>query len=321
MKKTIFVAGHNGMVGSAICRLLSLDADLNIITANRDKLDLLSQSSVEKFFRNNKFDEVYLCAAKVGGIHANNNKPAEFIYENLVIQSNIIHSSFVMNVQKLLFLGSSCIYPKFSKQPIEETELLNGALELTNEPYAISKIAGIKLCESYNRQYGTDFRSVMPTNLYGPGDNFHDLNAHVIPALISRFHNAKLDNLNDIKVWGSGKPRREFLYVDDMASACIHIMSISKEKFSKISPTRCSHINIGTGVDHSIKDLSLIIKKITQFNGEIIFDKSFPDGTEKKLLNVDKLSNLGWKYEIDLKRGIELSYKWYLENEQTIRMK
>ena len=306
------------MVGSAILKKLRKNGN-NIITASRNELDLLNQKLVEDFFNDNKIDQVYLAAAKVGGIYANNEFPAEFIYENLTIQTNVIHSSHSTNVHQLLFLGSSCIYPKYADQPMDEGELLTGLLEKTNEPYAVAKIAGIKLCESYNRQYGRDYRSVMPTNLYGPNDNFHPQNSHVIPALIHRFHNAISNNENEVIIWGSGAPKREFLHVDDMASACIHLMNLSSEKYQSISEPMLSHINIGSGIDYSIKDLALIIAKVTKYDGKIVFDSSKPDGTPRKLLNTKRLNDLGWNYSIKLEEGLSQTYDWYVKNLEKTR--
>ena len=316
--KNIFVAGHNGMAGSAILR--NLDNHINNIhTANRSQLNLLCQNQVNKFFKENNFDEVYLAAAKVGGINANKTYPAEFLYENLMIQSNIINAAHNNDIQKLLFLGSSCIYPKHSKQPIDENQLLTGILESSNEPYAIAKIAGIKLCESYNRQYGRDYRSVMPTNLYGPGDNFHLDNSHVIPGLIHRFHQMKVKGSDKIVAWGSGLPMREFLHVDDMAKASIFIMNLDKEIYQKKTSEMLSHINIGFGSDISIKDLTYKIARIVDFNGEILWDTSKPDGTPRKLMNNDLIKSLGWSPSINLDDGLESTYKWYLDNLDIIR--
>ncbi|MBK2110246.1 GDP-L-fucose synthase [Francisella tularensis] len=317
--KKIFVAGHNGMVGSAITRLLSKDKTIQVITRNRKDLDLLKQNQVYDFFQREKIDEIYLAAAKVGGIHANNQYPADFIYENLIIEANIIHSAHMASIQKLLFLGSSCIYPKLAKQPISEEALLTGTLEPTNEPYAIAKIAGIKLCESYNRQYARDYRSVMPTNLYGINDNFNLQNAHVVPALIRKFHDAKQNGRQQVQVWGSGKPKREFLYVDDMASACVHVMSIDRDVYAKFTDPMCSHINIGTGIDCSIKELAELISKVVGFNGDIIFDKTKPDGTPRKLLDVSKINKLGWQASISLEQGLRITYDWYLQNQNNFR--
>ena len=312
----IFIAGHNGMVGSALFRILK-NYDVEIITKTRAELDLLNQKDVNSFFNNQKIDQVYLAAAKVGGILANNTYPAEFIYENLMVQNNVIHNSFLNGVKKLLFLGSSCIYPKNANQPIKEEQLLTGKLEETNEPYAIAKIAGIKMCESYNRQYGEshniDYRSIMPTNLYGPGDNYHPLNSHVIPGLIYRFHEAKIKNLPNVIIWGTGKPRREFLHVDDMARASICIMSIDKKIYNQYVSPMSSHINIGSGSDLTIKDLAEIIKKIVGYEGEINFDPTKPDGIPKKLLNSERLNNFRFKTDIGLKDGLIKTYKDYIK--------
>ena len=310
----IYVAGHNGMVGSAIVRKLHEKGFLNIVTRSSSELDLTNQQSVHAFLQEEKPDNVVIAAAKVGGIHANDSYPAEFIYQNLMIETNLIHGSYLAGVNNLLFLGSSCIYPKESQQPIKEDYLLSGRLEPTNEPYAISKIAGIKLCESYNRQYGTDYRSIMPTNLYGPNDNFHPKNSHVIPALIRKFHEAKVENKPFVEVWGSGKPMREFLHVDDMADASIHIINIDKKILESEVDPMLSHINIGTGVDITIKDVAQTVKEIVGFCGEIIFNANMPDGTRRKLLDVSKIENLGWKSTIVLKDGLKGTYKWFLEN-------
>ena len=307
------------MVGSALVRKLSSRKSNKIITLLRNELDLLDQSAVVDFFKNEKIDQVYLAAAKVGGIYANNEYPAQFIYENLMIQSNVIHSAHLSNVQKLLFLGSSCIYPKLAEQPIKESSLLSGKLESTNEPYAIAKISGIKLCESYNRQYNRDYRSVMPTNLYGPNDNFHPKNSHVIPALIRRFHDALIKNEKEISIWGSGKPMREFLHVDDMASASIFIMDLRNEVFDKHTNPRLSHINVGAGIDISIEDLALKISKVVGWSGNINFDRTKPDGTPKKLMDSSKLRKIGWKPSISLDKGIQNTYDWYIKNYKSIR--
>ena len=310
----IFIAGHNGMVGRAIARKLELNSQNKIITCPRNELDLLNQEAVNNFFCDHEIDQVYLAAAKVGGIYANNTFPAEFIYENIQIQTNIINASHLNNISKLLFLGSSCIYPKFSDQPIIEESLLSGSLEQTNEPYAIAKIAGIKLCESYNRQYGRDYRSVMPTNLYGPYDNFHKKNSHVIPGLIRRFHEAVLQKDNKVEIWGTGMAKREFLHVDDMADACIFLMNIKKPNFDQFIKSNLSHINIGTGIDCSIKELANMMAKITKFNGEIAYDESYPDGTPRKILDVSKLHRIGWKHSIDLFDGLNQTYDWFKKN-------
>lgn len=307
MKKDskIFIAGHNGLVGSAILRQLTKEDYSNIICKNRNELDLLDSIAVENFFKKEKPEYVFLAAAKVGGIHANNTYPADFIYENLKIQNNIIHNSYLNNVKKLIFLGSSCIYPRKCPQPIKEGYLLTGELEKTNEAYAIAKIAGIKMCESYNKQYKTNFISVMPTNLYGINDNFNLETSHVFPALLKKFHDAKINSDSEVVMWGTGSPMREFLYVDDMANACIYLMNNYKEN---------EIVNIGTGEDISIRDLAFIIKDITGFKGNIVNDTSKPDGTPKKLLDVSKLHSLGWKHKIELKEGIEKTYQWFLKN-------
>jgi GDP-L-fucose synthase len=317
----IFVAGHGGMVGSAIVRALSSDSRNKIITAARASLDLLNQKSVINFFEQNDIDQVYLAAAKVGGIHANNEYPAQFIYENLMIQSNIIHAAHLSDVQQLLFLGSSCIYPKFAEQPMQEDSLLTGILESTNEPYAIAKIAGIKLCESYNRQYGRDYRSVMPTNLYGPNDNFHPENSHVIPAMIGRFHNAVINDQEEVVIWGSGSPMREFLHVDDMAAASVHVMNLNSEIYSMNTNPMLSHINVGTGIDCTIKVLAETIANVTGFKGKLIFDSSKPDGTPRKLMDVSRLNVMGWHHSISLESGLADTYAWYKSNIQKARSK
>ena len=317
--KRVYVAGHNGMVGSAIVRKLKNQGCQTIITRSSAELDLTNQSAVADFFVKEKIEYVILAAAKVGGIHANNTYPADFIYQNLMIEANVIHQSYLAGVERLLFLGSSCIYPKLAEQPIKEQSLLTGKLEPTNEPYAIAKIAGIKLCESYNRQYGSDFRSVMPTNLYGPGDNYHPENSHVIPALIRRFHEAKVANVPLVTIWGTGKPRREFLYVDDMVDACIHVMSIDEAYYKKSAELMSAHINVGTGIDCTINKLVEVIVKVVGFKGGVVFDSSKPDGTPRKLMNVDRLSNLGWKAGISLEDGLQKSYAWFLENQSTLR--
>ena len=312
----IFIAGHKGMVGSAFVRLLK-DQNVEIITKDRNELDLLNQNDVINFFKKEQIDQVYLSAAKVGGIHANNTFPAEFIYENLVIESNVIHGAFLGNVKKLLFLGSSCIYPKNAKQPMKEEQLLTGKLEQTNEPYAIAKIAGIKMCESYNRQYGkshnVDFRCVMPTNLYGPGDNYHPENSHVIPGLIYRFHKAKTNNLPNVTIWGTGKPKREFLYVDDMVRASIHIMNINKKTFDEQTSEFNSHINVGYGKDLSIKELAELIKNVVGYKGKIIFDQTKPDGSPRKFLDSELINNLGFRPKTSLKDGLLKTYKDYIK--------
>ena len=314
MSKTkIFIAGHNGMVGSAIVRYLKL-YNVEIITKEKKELDLLDQKKVLNFFKKNKIDEVYIAAAKVGGISANNNYPANFIYENLMIQTNIIHSSYVSGIKKLLFLGSSCIYPKKVKQPIKEEKLLTGKLEPTNEPYAIAKIAGIKMCESYNRQYGLDYRSIMPTNLYGPGDNYHDEDSHVIPGLINRFHNAKMNKSKKVVIWGSGKPKREFLYVDDLAKASIHLMNKDIRTYRKFSTPMSSHVNVGSNIEITINELAKNIKKIVGFKGKIEYDFTRPDGTPRKLLDSIRMKYFGFKPKVSLKKGLEKTYQDYKKN-------
>ncbi|HEI2814430.1 TPA: GDP-L-fucose synthase, partial [Escherichia coli] len=292
-KKRIYVAGHRGMVGSAICRQLSLRDDIELVVKTHKELDLTVQKDVDAFFEQEKIDQVYLAAAKVGGIYANNTFPAEFIYQNLMIESNIIHSAHKAGIQKLLFLGSSCIYPKFAEQPMNESALLTGILEPTNEPYAIAKIAGIKLCESYNRQYGRDYRSVMPTNLYGINDNFHPENSHVIPALMRRFHEAKESGAPEVIVWGTGTPMREFLYVDDMAAASVHVMELDEAIYQQNTQPMLSHINVGTGVDCSIREMAETMASVVGYQGKIVFDVTKPDGTPRKLMDVTRLKNLG----------------------------
>lgn len=320
MKKTrIFVAGHRGMVGSALVRQLSKRADVELVVRSRQELNLLSQQEVEQFFQTEKLDQVYLAAAKVGGIHANNTYPADFIYQNLMIECNVIHSSYRAGVNRLLFLGSSCIYPKLAQQPMAESELLQGSLEATNEPYAIAKIAGIKLCESYNRQFGTQYRSVMPTNLYGIHDNFHPENSHVIPALMRRFHEAKVNGEQQVTVWGSGKPLREFLNVDDMAAASIHVMELEDSIYQQFVSPMLSHINVGTGTDCSIAQLAELMAEVVGFTGKIVFDPSKPDGTPRKLLDVSRLKSLGWEPKISLPEGLKATYAWFVENQADFR--
>ena len=311
-KTKVYVAGHNGMVGSALIRILK-EKKVYLITKDRKELDLTNQAKVQNFFKREKPDQVYLAAAKVGGIYANNTYPAEFIYENLIIDANIIHSAFLSGVKKLIFLGSSCIYPKFSSQPMKEEELLAGLLEPTNEPYAVAKIAGIKICESYNRQYGSthnvDYRSVMPTNLYGPEDNYDSKNSHVIPALIKKFHEAKIKKKSKVIVWGTGTPRREFLYVDDLARACYYVMNLSKNIYNKNTKPTCSHINVGYGTDLTIEELAKTIKKIIGYKGKIKFDTKKLDGMPRKLLDSSRIKNLGWKPNINLKNGLVKVYE------------
>ena len=314
----IYVAGHRGMVGSAIVRhLLTHGVQSNqIITRTHAELDLTNQTAVQAFIALEKPDQIYLAAAKVGGIHANNTYPAEFIYDNLMIQANVIDAAFKNNVKKLLFLGSSCIYPKLAKQPMREDALLSGKLESTNEPYAIAKIAGIKLCESYNRQYGVshdlDYRSVMPTNLYGPGDNYHPENSHVIPALIRRFHEAKLTQAPFVAIWGTGSPKREFLYVDDMAAASVHVMSLPKAVYAQHSSPMLSHINVGYGSDISIAEVAQTIAQVVEYKGAVTFDTSKPDGTPRKWMDSNRLNSLGWQAQVDLLKGLTQAYQDFL---------
>ena len=315
----IFIAGHNGMVGSALVRQLENLPDTQLIVRNRNELDLVDQQAVRQFFKAENIDQVYLAAAKVGGIHANNEYPAEFIYENLMIEANIIHAAHLAGVQKLLFLGSSCIYPKMAEQPMTEAALLTGTLEPTNEPYAIAKIAGIKLCESYNRQYGRDYRSVMPTNLYGENDNFHPENSHVIPAMMRRFHEAKLANASQVVVWGSGKPMREFLHVNDMAAASVYVMNLKNETYQANTQPMLSHINVGTGVDCTIRELAETMKKVVGFKGDLVFDTSKPDGTPRKLMDVSRLKALGWQASISLEEGLANTYQWFLQHQERLR--
>ncbi|PMG74958.1 GDP-fucose synthetase [Vibrio breoganii] len=307
------------MVGSAIVRQLEAQGGYQIITRTRDELDLLNQNDVYRFFQENQIDQVYLAAAKVGGIVGNNTYPAEFIFENLTIQNNIIHGAHLAGIRDLLFLGSSCIYPKLAEQPMRENALLTGTLEPTNEPYAVAKIAGIKMCESYNRQYGRNYRSVMPTNLYGENDNFHPENSHVIPALLRRFHEAKLNGVSEVVAWGSGKPMREFLHVDDMAAASIFVMNLDEMIYQSNTEAMLSHINVGTGVDCTIRELVETVAKVVGFEGEVVFDATKPDGAPRKLMNVDRLANLGWRYSIDLEQGLAKTYQWFLENQSSFR--
>ena len=308
----IYVAGHTGLVGSAIIRQLESLGYNNLLTRRHKDLDLTNQADVKKFFINEKPDVVILAAATVGGIFANNTFPADFIYKNLMIEANVINASYENDVRQLLFLGSTCIYPKLADQPMREDSLLTGPLEPTNEPYALAKIAGIKLCESFNRQYGTDYRSVMPTNLYGINDNFHAENSHVIPSLMRRFHDAKINNLSEVIVWGTGSAMRDFLYVDDMANACIFILELDKSTYDLNTKPMTSHINIGTGIDISIKEMAETMRIVIGFDGKISFDSSKPDGALKKLTDVSCLMNMGWKYTVDIKDGLEKTYKWYM---------
>lgn len=310
----IFIAGHNGMVGSAILNLLKKDESVEIVTRNRDELDLSDQSRVLDFLSTESPDSIIIAAAKVGGINANNKFPAEFLYQNLMIQNNLIHGSYLSGIKKLLFLGSSCIYPKNANQPIKEDYLLTGKLESTNEPYAIAKIAGIKMCESYNRQYGLDYRSIMPTNLYGERDNFHPSNSHVVPGLIRRFHEAKISNLSNVTIWGDGSPLREFLHVDDMAKASIYVMNLEKSNYEINTEPMLSHINIGSGQELSIKELAYLLKDIINYEGELLFDTSKPNGTMRKFLDSSKINRMGWKAEIDIRHGLKRTYDWYKQN-------
>ncbi len=311
MVERVFVAGHNGMVGRAISAQLAARGGCELVVRSHDELDLTSQSAVRKFFQTEHIDQVYLAAAKVGGIHANNTYPAEFIYENLMITANIIHAAHLADVQNLLFLGSSCIYPKLAPQPLREDALLTGTLEETNEPYAIAKIAGIKLCESYNRQYGRDYRSVMPTNLYGPNDNFHAENAHVIPALIKRFHAAVAQRADEVAIWGSGTPRREFLHVDDMAEASVFVASLDRDRLSEFVSPMNSHINVGVGQDQTIGELAGMISELSGFEGALTFDRTKPDGTPQKLMDCSRLNQLGWTAKIPLEEGLQNTIAWY----------
>ena len=308
----IFVAGHRGMVGSAIVRKLQEHGYSNIVTRARDDLDLVQQADVKTFFAKEGIDQVYMAAAKVGGILANNTYPAEFIYQNLMVEANVIHEAWQAGVKKLLFLGSSCIYPRLAPQPMAENMLLTGVLEPTNEPYAIAKIAGVKICESYNRQYGTDYRSVMPTNLYGPGDNYHSENSHVIPGLIRRFHEAKRKAAPQVLIWGTGAPMREFLYVDDMAEACLHIMELDPDSYARNTQPMLSHINIGTGEELSIRDLAETIGEVIGYQGRIAFDTTKPDGTPRKLMDVGRMKSLGWRPQVRLRDGLALAYADFL---------
>ena len=323
IEKKIYVAGHMGMVGSAIVRKLKSLGYNNILTRSHDELDLSNQTQVQKFFEAEKPDQVYLCAAKVGGVHANNTFPAEFIYENLMIESNVIHNAWKAGVKKLLFLGSSCIYPKLPNQMIKENAMLSGQVESTNEPYAIAKIAGIKLCESYNRQYrkshGTDYRTVIPASLYGPGDNYHLENSHVIPALIRKIHIAKVKQLSEVVVWGSGRPRREFVYIDDMSEAIIHIMNLDLIQYMEHTEDMVSHINIGFGSDVTIEELAKQLVKIVGYEGRIVFDSNKPDGVFRKLLDSSLIESLGWKASISLEEGLALTYNDYLKNKNSLR--
>jgi GDP-L-fucose synthase len=314
--KKIFLAGHKGMVGSSFHKALVQDNQNELILASKDELDLTNQKDVDSFFKNHSFDMVILAAAKVGGIQANSLYPAEFLYQNLMLEANVIHAAHTNNINQLLFLGSSCIYPKESQQPIIESSLLQGSLEPTNEAYAISKIAGIKLCESYNRQYSRDYRSIMPTNLYGPGDNFHEENSHVIPGLIRRFCQAVKNNDRKVTVWGSGEPKRDFLHFDDLIDSAIVIMKIEKDAFTKFIKPMQSHINIGSGSEHTIKEIAFLIAKLSGYKGEILFDQSMPDGTKRKLLDNSLIKSMGWKAKKDLELGLQQTIGWYLNQKK-----
>jgi GDP-L-fucose synthase len=315
----IFVAGHRGMVGSAISRQLQALGHRDLLTASHSELDLTDARQVQQFFADHRIGHVVLAAAKVGGIHANNTFPAEFIYQNLMIECNVIHAAHQAGVQRLLLLGSSCIYPRLAPQPMREDALLTGTLEPTNEPYAIAKIAGIKLCESYNRQHGRDFRSVMPTNLYGPGDNFHPENSHVIPALLRRFHEAVQSGAPEVVIWGSGTPRREFLHVDDMAAACVHVMDLAQSAYRQHTQPMLSHINVGSGVDCTIRELAETIARVTGYRGRLMWDTSKPDGTPRKLMDVSRLAALGWRARIGLEEGLRSAYRWFVEHHAEAR--
>jgi GDP-L-fucose synthase len=316
LNQKIYVAGHRGMVGSAIVRNLQAKGFTNIVTRTHSQLDLTNQAAVKSFFETEKPDQVYLAAAKVGGIYANNTFPAEFIYDNLMVQNNVIHQAFKSGVKKLLFLGSSCIYPKLAPQPMSEDALLTGKLESTNEPYAIAKIAGIKMCESYNRQYGqshgVDYRSVMPTNLYGPGDNYHPENSHVIPALIRRFHEAKVANAPEVVIWGTGTPKREFLYVDDMAAASVFVMHLDKQTYDSQTEPMQSHLNVGYGSDVTIAELATAVAKATGYQGKVSFDPSKPDGSPRKWMSSERLNNLGWTPKVNLEKGLQQAYAGFV---------
>lgn len=312
----IYIAGHRGLVGSAIVRQLESRGFTNLLMRTHKELDLTNQVQVQTFFEQEKPDYVILAAAKVGGIHANNTYPADFIYQNMMIEANVINSAYENKVKRLLFLGSTCIYPKAVEQPMREEAILTDVLESTNEPYALAKITGIKLCESYNRQYSTDFRSVMPTNLYGINDNFHPENSHVIPALMSRFHEAKVSNDAEVIVWGTGNAMREFLYVDDMAEASLFVLELDEKTYKANTQPMLSHINVGTGKDVTIREMAGTMKEVVGFKGNLTFDTTKPDGSPRKLIDVSRLSNMGWKYSIDLEEGLKKTYKWYFNQDK-----
>lgn len=317
--RRVFVAGHRGMVGSALVRRLAHEDGVEVVTAGRDEVDLVDQRSVRAFFDSAGVDEVYLAAAKVGGIAANDAYPADFLYDNLMIEANTIAAAHAAGVQKLVFLGSSCIYPRLAPQPIREDSLLTGPLELTNEPYAIAKIAGIKLCESYHRQHGRDYRSLMPTNLYGPGDNFHPRHSHVLPALIRRFHEATLTGAPQVVIWGTGTPLREFLHVDDLAEACVLVAGLPAERYWTPATERCSHLNVGAGEDLSIAALARLVADVVGYSGEITFDPGKPDGTPRKLLDSSRVCALGWRPRIGLREGVAATYRWFVEHADAVR--
>jgi GDP-L-fucose synthase len=319
LSESIYVAGHRGMVGSAIVRRLQALGHDDLLTTTHAELDLTDQRQVRQFFGDHRIGQVVLAAAKVGGIHANNAYPADFIYDNLMIECNVIHAAHQAGVERLLSLGSSCIYPRLAPQPMREDALLTGTLEATNEPYAIAKIAGIKLCESYNRQHGRDYRSVMPTNLYGPGDNFHTENSHVIPALLRRFHEAVQSGAPEVVIWGSGTPRREFLHVDDMAAACVHVMGLPPDVYRQHTQPMLSHINVGSGVDCTIRELAQTIARVTGYSGRLVWDASKPDGTPRKLMDVSRLAALGWRAGIELEDGLRDAYRWFVEHHADAR--
>ena len=314
-QQKMYVAGHRGMVGTAIVKQLHDAGYQNTVVRTHAQLDLTDQAAVRDFMQQEKPQQVILAAAKVGGIHANNTYPAEFIYQNLMMEANIVHQAWAIGCQQLLFLGSSCIYPKLATQPMQESALLSGTLEATNEPYAIAKIAGIKLCESYNRQYGTDYRSVMPTNLYGQNDNFHLENSHVIPAMIRKFHDAKTSQAPTVTLWGTGTAMREFLHVDDMAAACLHVLGLSKEHYQACTEPMLSHLNVGTGTDVTIRELAETIQKVVGFEGDIVWDSSKPDGSPRKLMDVSKIKSLGWQPQITLTEGLADTYRWFVEHQ------